>query len=483
MQINNWAGLLKSKRLSKTPRDLNNDLVIIGTNTVGNLKKQDTWQPYAMTLADLATAIGGNGGGGGGGVSFQLESGDYTTIQENGDTITGPFTPTENSIITISSVGVPSGLNWRGEWSASTSNYGLNDVVYKIDPSNNNTYYTYWMYNETANPPAGYLLPFADTPPTVSNTYWAQLGVQGPKGGDGDDGTNGQRSVSIELYRWSSTVPTTFPSGNSTYTWATGVFTDPATLNGWSQTIGTPTPGQTLYKVSQFYTDTDDLATSTITWAASPTPSPISYAGTNGSNGSNGAQGPAGQNGATSVTGFTTVSTQSYTISGADLGKVILVTTNGYTQIFLPNVSDADYSVGGQTMIVKLTGSNVDVVVPTAATITGSISGTTLTVTAVSSGTLYPGATLTGTGITANTVIVAQLTGTTGGAGTYSVSIGQTVGSTIITATTNLILTSADSMNRLRSNGSGVTLVKRGSFPSLTNGSWYMFGDLISSYL
>jgi hypothetical protein len=136
-------------------------------------------------------------------------------------------------------------------------------------------------------------------------------------------------------------------------------------------------------------------------------------------------------------------------------------------------------------MIVKLTGSTVDVVTPAVATVTGSIAATTLSVSAVSTGVLYPGATLTGTGITAGTVIVAQLTGTTGGQGTYTVSTAQAVGSTTVTATTNLVLTSADNMNRLRSNGSGVTLVKRNSYTlaPLTNANWYMFGDLISSYL
>ena len=43
---------------------------------------------------------------------------------------------------------------------------------------------------------------------------------------------------------------------------------------------------------------------------------------------------------------------------------------------------------------------------------TGSISGTTLTVTAVTSGTTAPGQTLTGTGVTANTTVVNQLTST-----------------------------------------------------------------------
>jgi hypothetical protein len=69
------------------------------------------------------------------------------------------------------------------------------------------------------------------------------------------------------------------------------------------------------------------------------------------------------------------------------------------------------------------------------AVVTGSIATTTLTVTAVSSGTLYANAVLTGTSITAGTTIVSQLTGTTGGVGTYTVSTSQTRASTTITAT------------------------------------------------
>lgn len=65
------------------------------------------------------------------------------------------------------------------------------------------------------------------------------------------------------------------------------------------------------------------------------------------------------------------------------------------------------------------------------ARVTGSISGTTLTVTAVTSGTLYVGQTIQGTGVTVLTIITALGTGT-GGAGTYTVSASQTVSSTTL---------------------------------------------------
>lgn len=63
---------------------------------------------------------------------------------------------------------------------------------------------------------------------------------------------------------------------------------------------------------------------------------------------------------------------------------------------------------------------------------TASISGTTMTVTGVASGTIVVGQVINGTGVTAGTVITALGTGT-GGAGTYTVSVSQTVASTTIT--------------------------------------------------
>jgi len=70
---------------------------------------------------------------------------------------------------------------------------------------------------------------------------------------------------------------------------------------------------------------------------------------------------------------------------------------------------------------------------PRTASFTGSITTTTLTVSAISAGSIFPSMLLTGTGVTANTSIVEQLTGTAGGTGTYKVSASQTVSSTAIT--------------------------------------------------
>jgi hypothetical protein len=71
---------------------------------------------------------------------------------------------------------------------------------------------------------------------------------------------------------------------------------------------------------------------------------------------------------------------------------------------------------------------------PSAATFTGSITTTTLTVTVMLSGTIAVGQALFGDGIAQNTVITALGTGT-GGIGTYTVSDSQTVASTQINTT------------------------------------------------
>ena len=60
---------------------------------------------------------------------------------------------------------------------------------------------------------------------------------------------------------------------------------------------------------------------------------------------------------------------------------------------------------------------------------TGAITTTNLTTSAVT-GIIQIGSTVTGTGVTSNTVIVSQTSGTTGGAGVYVVSISQTASST-----------------------------------------------------
>jgi hypothetical protein len=104
--------------------------------------------------------------------------------------------------------------------------------------------------------------------------------------------------------------------------------------------------------------------------------------------------------------------------------------------------------------IVKITDNGVNVYIvdgayrytwyissPAAAIFTGSTSGTTLTVTSISSGTIAINQSLYGIGVLPETVITALGTGT-GGTGTYTINRSQTVASgTMSTATVGAVVT------------------------------------------
>lgn len=68
------------------------------------------------------------------------------------------------------------------------------------------------------------------------------------------------------------------------------------------------------------------------------------------------------------------------------------------------------------------------------AVVTGSIAGSLLTVTAVGSGALVVGGTISGAGVLDGTQILSQASGTPGGIGTYNLNFAQAVGSETITA-------------------------------------------------
>lgn len=91
------------------------------------------------------------------------------------------------------------------------------------------------------------------------------------------------------------------------------------------------------------------------------------------------------------------------------------------------------FAATGTAPTISATGSSIAAATSSS---TGSISGNVLTLTAVGSGTIYPGTTISGTSVATGTVIVSQLSGTPGGVGTYAVSIPeQTVASTTISGT------------------------------------------------
>ena len=102
------------------------------------------------------------------------------------------------------------------------------------------------------------------------------------------------------------------------------------------------------------------------------------------------------------------------------------------------------FAATGAPSSASVTGSIAAVTNPS---FTGSISGNVLTVTAVGVGAVVNGMTLAGTGgggVATGTKVVSQLSGTTGGVGTYAVSIPeQTVTSTTITGSYGLLTVSA----------------------------------------
>lgn len=133
-------------------------------------------------------------------------------------------------------------------------------------------------------------------------------------------------------------------------------------------------------------------------------------------------------------------------ITGSIVGKILTVTGTTSGAVALGQTLKGIGVNGVATRIVEfLTGAggnvnevgtyrlNIDATTPAPA-FTGSISGTTLTVTAIADGYLGAGAVISGTGVTSGTTITAVLSAS-GGVGTYTVSASQTVGSVAMTAT------------------------------------------------
>ena len=83
--------------------------------------------------------------------------------------------------------------------------------------------------------------------------------------------------------------------------------------------------------------------------------------------------------------------------------------------------------LGNGSVVAAAAGGSV-----VAAAFTASIAGNTMTVTAISAGAIAAGQSLTGAGVLTGQAVVAQLTGTAGGVGTYSVLNAQTLASQAI---------------------------------------------------
>lgn len=176
------AGLLKNSAIV-TPGEYSptqNDYVAVYKDVPNSAGTPDS--TIAVKQYVSVTDIGTGGGGGGSMTSFEVTGEGGITLSLDGSTYDdGPLTIENADNLRISATVVPNGLNWEGPYDSGTT-YQLNDVVSNVAGG----IYSTWLYiNNT--PAAGQALPVA---PDTFNTYWAQLGTQGPPGATGPIGTN-----------------------------------------------------------------------------------------------------------------------------------------------------------------------------------------------------------------------------------------------------------------------------------------------------
>jgi hypothetical protein len=173
----------------------------------------------------------------------------------------------------------------------------------------------------------------------------------------------------------------------------------------------------------------------------------ISYASIDG----DGAPAAANNNGAGPIAGFvhrdqralitTYLGTSSNVVpAGFDVtvhnGGDFWVKNEGTTQALPGQYAYANCNNGAATFGASLSASATGSIAANTGSFTGSINGNILTISAVSSGVVVKGGLLTGTNVATGTRVLSQVSGATGGVGTYIVSIAeQTVASTTISET------------------------------------------------
>lgn len=163
----------KSQNTTEFNSDL--DFVTIYKNTDEN----GVYENRKVSINQLSNLVAGDAGPS----TFDVTTTGPLTVSVNeGEYSSGPSSVPLGGNFTLAAQNLPTGLNWNGAWDADTE-YSNSDVVYNIELG----VYTTWVYiNET--PSTGESLP---TPPSTFNTYWAQLGTQGPSGSNGVTQLNG----------------------------------------------------------------------------------------------------------------------------------------------------------------------------------------------------------------------------------------------------------------------------------------------------
>jgi hypothetical protein len=159
---------------------ISTDLVAVYDSNGPSTESGDILAPKKFVSV---TDIGTGGGGGGGSMNdFTVQASGGVVVSLDGDTYgEGPLTIENASTLYVNGVAIPSGLTWEGPYSAGTT-YQLNDVVSNVASG----VYSTWLYINST-PASGEALPVA---PSTYNSYWAQLGTQGPAGSTGPAGPN-----------------------------------------------------------------------------------------------------------------------------------------------------------------------------------------------------------------------------------------------------------------------------------------------------
>lgn len=134
-------------------------------------------------------------------------------------------------------------------------------------------------------------------------------------------------------------------------------------------------------------------------------------------------------------------------VPGVFSGGDFWVKNNGSTQALIGQKAYANLSTGAVSFAATASASTASftgVIAAETFSITASISGTIMTVTAVGSGTIVPGAAISGTNVASGSTVVSQISGTTGGVGTYYVTPSeQTAASTTVSGTYGQLTASA----------------------------------------
>ena len=173
-------------------------------------------------------------------------------------------------------------------------------------------------------------------------------------------------------------------------------------------------------------------------------------------------------------------------------GQYLVVVCGGY--VYVLNQALTPTLIGQlntSTGIVGITDNGINVYIvdgayrytwrisnPSSATFTGSISGTTLNITQMKSGTVAVGQQLFGPGITAETIITALGSGS-GGVGTYTINNSQTIASTELNSAASAAIFTAS----IAGNVMSVTAVTSGTlYPGQTiQGSTVAVGTIITA--